>query len=222
MPVIALAHPQEIRGEADRLAGVGPGGLDGPQIVVARPACRGDLVAIADVRAEIVLLDHLAHVGQDLGRGRDRRAGPGLEAIAEGVEVAVGADAGIAVGQPGAAEALLRFQHDEARAGALLGQVIGAADPGNAGARRSARRSAPSACCCAGLARVAVSDMGCGLWDWRLAKATGTHVVTANAAITVARPAPRSPQAVPAAPARTPRPVWTPGGVRRNSAGARG
>ena len=35
---------------------------------------------------------------------------------------------------PGAAEALLRFEHDEARAGALVGQVIGAADAGDAGA----------------------------------------------------------------------------------------
>ena len=37
------------------------------------------------------------------------------------------------MGEPGAAEALLRFEHDEARAGALLGEVIGAADPGDAG-----------------------------------------------------------------------------------------
>ena len=52
-----------------------------------------DAVVVADVAAEVVLVDHLAHVLQDLGRGRDRRAGPGLEAVAEGVEVAVGADA---------------------------------------------------------------------------------------------------------------------------------
>ena len=39
---------------------------------------------------------------------------------------------GIAVRQPGAAEALLRLEHHEARARALLGEVIGAADPGDA------------------------------------------------------------------------------------------
>jgi hypothetical protein len=37
------------------------------------------------------------------------------------------------VGPPGAAEAVLRLEHHEARAGALLRQVIGAADAGNAG-----------------------------------------------------------------------------------------
>ncbi len=95
---------------------------------------RDDVMAIADVAREIVLLDHLAHVVQDLlGRG-DRLAGPRLEAIAEGVEIAVGADAGIAMGDPRPAEALLRFQHDEARARALLGQMVGAAHAGDAGA----------------------------------------------------------------------------------------
>ena len=59
---------------------------------------------------------------------------PGLEAIAEGVEVAVRADARIFVREPGAAEAFLRFEHDEARAGALVGEVVGAADAGDAGA----------------------------------------------------------------------------------------
>ena len=38
------------------------------------------------------------------------------------------------MGPPGAAEALLRLQHDEARARALRAQVVGAADPGDAGA----------------------------------------------------------------------------------------
>ena len=60
--------------------------------------------------------------------------GPRLEAVAEGVQVAVGADAGIAVGAPGAAEGLLGFERDEARARALRGEVIGRADAGDAGA----------------------------------------------------------------------------------------
>src|SRR5829696_7429441 len=118
MPVIALAHPQEARRDAERLASVEALALDGPAVVGARPGRRGDAMAITDVAREVVLLDHLAHVVQYLlGRG-DRLAGPRLEAIAEGVEVAVGADARIAMGDPRPAEALLRFQHDEARAGA--------------------------------------------------------------------------------------------------------
>ena len=132
--VIALAHPEEVRGEADRLAGVRPRALERPEILLARPAGRGDPVPVADVRAEVVLVDDLAHVGEDLRGRRDRRAGPGLEAIAEGVEVAVGADARIAMGDPRAAEAFLRLEDDEARAGALLGEVIGATDAGNSGA----------------------------------------------------------------------------------------
>ena len=74
-------------------------------------------MAITDVPAEVVLVDDFADVAQDLGSGRDRRAGPRLEAIAEGVEIAVGTDAGISVGEPGAAKAFLRFEDDEARPG---------------------------------------------------------------------------------------------------------
>ena len=133
--VIALAHPEEIRGEANRLAGVGSRGFDGPEIFLARPFGRGDGVLIADVAGEIVFLDHLAHVFQDFGGARDRRAGPWLEAVAEGMEVAVGADAGITVGAPGAAERLLRFERDESRSRALRREMIGRADAGDAGAR---------------------------------------------------------------------------------------
>ena len=106
--VVALAHPQEAGGDAEAARRCRCARLDGPAVVGARPGRRGDAVAVADVAGEVVLLDHLAHVVQDLVGGGDRRAGPRLEAIAEGVEVAVGADAGIAVGEPRAAEALLR------------------------------------------------------------------------------------------------------------------
>ena len=133
MAIIALAHPQDVGGEALGLAAGLVEGLDGPEIVGAGPAGRGDLVIVADVTGEIVLLDHLAHVAEDLGGRGDGRADPGLEAIAEGVEVAVGADAGILVRQPGAAEALQVLQHHEALARAVVLQVIGPADAGNPG-----------------------------------------------------------------------------------------
>lgn len=86
---------------------------------------------IADVTAEVVLVDDLAHVAQDFGSSRDRRTGPGLEAIAEGIEIAVRADARIAVSEPGTAEAFLSFKDDKARPGALLGEVIRSTDPGD-------------------------------------------------------------------------------------------
>ncbi len=130
--VIALAHPQEAGGEARRLAGVLAHRLDGPQIVLARPTGRGDLVAVADVGREMVLVDHLAHIAQDFLGAGDRRADPGLEAIAEGVEVAVGADPRIGVGAPGAAKTVQGVQHHETLVRALLGQVIGAAHAGYA------------------------------------------------------------------------------------------
>ena len=89
-------------------------------------------MAITDVPAEAVLVDDFADVAQDLGSGRDGRAGPRLEAIAKGVEIAVGTYAGISVGEPGAAKAFLRFEDDKARPRALHCQVIGCADAGDA------------------------------------------------------------------------------------------
>ena len=89
MPVVALAHPEEVRREGAALAGVGALGDHGPERVGARPGGRKDLVAIADVAREVVLLDHLAYVGEDFLAAGDRRANPGLEAVAEGVKVAV-------------------------------------------------------------------------------------------------------------------------------------
>jgi hypothetical protein len=72
---------------------------------------------VADMRLKPVFGDDLAHVGANFRSGGYRRAGPWLEAVAESVKIAVGADAGIAVGQPGTAKALLRLKHDKTRAG---------------------------------------------------------------------------------------------------------
>ena len=88
---------------------------------------------IADVVRQVVLVDDFAHVAEDLGRGGDRCAGPRLEAVAESVEIAVGADARIAMGEPGATKAFLRFEDDKAHARTLLGEVIGGANPRNPG-----------------------------------------------------------------------------------------
>src|ERR1700722_14933203 len=107
VPVIALAHPEEVRGETDRVAGVRPGRLDRPKCLAGRPTRRGDLVLIADVRTEVVLVDDFTHVAEDFSRCRDRRSGPWLEAIAEGVQIAVGPNARIAVGEPRAAKTFL-------------------------------------------------------------------------------------------------------------------
>src|SRR5262249_21773207 len=93
-----------------------------------------DPVLVADVLGEIVFLDHFAHVAENFLGGRDRRTDPRLEAVAGGMENAVGAGAGGAMGGPGAPKTVLVFGNDEAGAGQLLGQVIGATDAGNTGA----------------------------------------------------------------------------------------
>src|SRR5690606_22970240 len=49
----------------------------------------------------------------------------------ERVEIAVGADARIAMRVPGAAEGFLRFENDEALVRALMLEMIGRADAGN-------------------------------------------------------------------------------------------
>jgi hypothetical protein len=52
---------------------------------------------VADMRLKPVFGDDLAHVGANFRSGGYRRAGPWLEAVAESVKIAVGADARIAV-----------------------------------------------------------------------------------------------------------------------------
>jgi hypothetical protein len=86
------------------------------------------------VFCEAVFLDRFAHVFQDFLGRRDRGADRGLEPTAERVQIAIGADAGVFVGRPGAPEGFLRFQHHVAGAGHLVRQVVGPAHTGNAGA----------------------------------------------------------------------------------------
>src|SRR5262249_28007214 len=131
--VVALTHHEEIRGEAARLAGVDPRRVDGPAGVDARPAGPIDAVPVADVAAEAILVDDLAYVLQDLGGGGKRGAGPGFEAVAERIKIAVGTDPRKAMGDPRPAEGGLRLQHDEAELRTLAREVVGATDAGHAG-----------------------------------------------------------------------------------------
>ena len=131
MLVIALAHPEEFCGEGQHFACVETLDLDGPALLRARPAGGRDLVAVADVRREIVLRDHLVHVFQDLFAAGDRRADPGLVAISESVEIGVRPDARIPVHVPGAAESFVGFQDDELLLRVLGLQVIASAHAGD-------------------------------------------------------------------------------------------
>ena len=89
-------------------------------------------MVVADVRREVVLVDDLAHVGEDLVGLGDRLAPPRLEDIAERVEIAVGSDAGIRVRDPGPAEAVLGFEHGERRARQVTLDVDRGSDSGDA------------------------------------------------------------------------------------------
>ena len=132
--VVALAHPQEVAGELEPLAAGRVGGRDRPLPVGLAPVRGVDVVRVADVLVEVVLVDHLAHVLQDLVGGGDGCAGPRLEAVPERVQVGVAADARVLVEEPGATEALHPLEDDERLLRALLLQVVGGADAGDAGA----------------------------------------------------------------------------------------
>src|SRR4029077_5747201 len=102
--VVAGAHQEEVAGEPDGLAGLRPHRLDRPRGVLARPARARRAMAETDVAVHVVLGGRLTHVVEDRRTvGDGLRLPPGLEAVAQRVHVAVGADAGIAEEIPGAA-----------------------------------------------------------------------------------------------------------------------
>ncbi len=91
-------------------------------------------MAVADVLVELVFFYGLAQVVEYRVAVGDRLARPGFEAVAKGIEVAVGADAGVGVLTPGATESVLVFQHHKGFARALFQQMMGRADAGDTGA----------------------------------------------------------------------------------------
>ena len=99
--VVALAHVEEIARHLERLVRVQPGDVDGPFVVLRGPTGVRDAMAVTDLRCEVVLLDHLAHVLLDLRRRGNGCTDPRLEPVPERVEVAVAADAGVLVPEPG-------------------------------------------------------------------------------------------------------------------------
>ena len=65
MIVIALAHPQEVGGEGLGCAVRWRVASTVQRLALLDQAAAGDAVAITDVRADAVFLDHLAHVLED-------------------------------------------------------------------------------------------------------------------------------------------------------------
>ncbi len=133
MIIISLAHPEEPGREDDDRAVLRTHGLDCPAIVGARPAARRDAVPIMDMDADLVLVDHLAHIFEDFRATRNRRADPGLEAVSESIKIRVRADAGIFVRFPRTAEGRLGLEDRIALARTLLLEMISRSDAGNSG-----------------------------------------------------------------------------------------
>lgn len=134
MAVITLAHPQEVGGIVGNLAAVQAPRLDQPQLFRAAPGGTQDLVLVANVPVDAVVFNGFLQVVEDgvgLGNGLAR---PGLEAVAEGVQIAVGTHPRVGVLAPGTAEGRLVFQQHKGLAGAFFPQVVGGADTGNTGA----------------------------------------------------------------------------------------
>src|SRR6187431_600828 len=135
--VVALAHPQEARGELHpfRLpVGTHADDLELPTAGFGGPSVGLNRVPVANVLSQRILDNHVLHISQDLGAGGDRWAHPWLESVAEGEQVAVRTDAGEAMRTPRATETVLRLQHDERLGRTLMLQVPGRSDAGDAGA----------------------------------------------------------------------------------------
>ena len=87
--VVPLTHPQEVTGEEQLGAVLQTGDFHRPEVVVTRPAASVDAMAVADVLIDAVLFDHFPHVLEDLVCACNRRADPGLEPVAEGIQVRI-------------------------------------------------------------------------------------------------------------------------------------
>src|SRR4029077_10147668 len=101
--VVAGAGEQEAAGQHDAVTAVGPLGRDVPTGVVGGPLGAEDPVPEPDVAVDPLRMGRLPYVGED-GRAVDYRVlpGPGPERVAEGEDVRVGADSGVAEQVPGA------------------------------------------------------------------------------------------------------------------------
>ena len=132
--VIALAHPEEFGGEGEDVAGIETLGLHRPALLRGGPAGRDDPVAIADMGAEIAVLDDLVHVPENLVAAGDGRADPGFVPVAEGVEIGVRPDARIAVHVPGASERIVSLEDHELLLRKRCLQMVSRADARDASA----------------------------------------------------------------------------------------
>src|SRR5581483_5422780 len=125
--IIAGAHLQEVAAIGDLVA-LGAFDIEGPARLRRRPGCALDLVPVTDLAVDAVVPRGLVEI-----IGDRLLAAPGPEAVAERVHIGIGANAGITEQVPGAAERFAPFQDDEGLFRTVALQVIGNANPGEAG-----------------------------------------------------------------------------------------
>ena len=107
----------------------------GPQRLGTVPVGIDHLVAKADMAANVVFIGGFVDVvTNQVAVGNDFRLGPRLEVVAKGEHVRVRANARVTKQIPGAADGVTAFQNHEGLVRAVLAQMHGSANAGQAGA----------------------------------------------------------------------------------------
>ena len=133
--VVAAGAEEPAARDARARAGVGALDVGRPTGIRAAPRRAEHLAPEADVPVDAMFGCGLAQVREDLlGASNRLVAGPRLERVAEGVEVRVRADAGIAKEVPRAAARVARFEDGVRERRVLALQVVRGADAGKSGA----------------------------------------------------------------------------------------
>ena len=108
--------------------------VQGPARGLAAPVGTLHFVPVADVLVDAIFAGCFTQVIEDqICVGNRLGAEPRLEFVAEGIEVRVGADAGVAEQIPGPAAGLARLQNGIALTRQIALQVVGSADARQAG-----------------------------------------------------------------------------------------
>ncbi len=132
--VVARATKDPSRTDLASRSGVGVFDVDRPPRGVRRPGGRHHPMPVPDQRSKIVLVDRLVEVIEDSrGVGDCLSVGPGLEVVAEGVQVRVGPNSRVAEQVPRAARGVPGLEDDDRLAGVFCPHPAGRADAGDAG-----------------------------------------------------------------------------------------
>ena len=135
MAIVAGRAEDPAAGELLACAGVGALYIHGPQRRGAGPGGRCHPVLQPHLAVHAVLGRGFAQIGQDLrGTGHCRGTAPGLEGVAQGMQVGVRTRAGVAEQVPGAARGGARFKNGVRAPGMALLQIVRRRQPREAGA----------------------------------------------------------------------------------------